>query len=109
MPPQSLHLQSAGLAVAVKAKATTARTAKRIFFIILDFSVEVSLKFPSVNRDGSRRDGDIRLAAEERADGGCARGRTRRLYVAGRRDIPPADKLPKRPAKQPLSSRVPRQ
>jgi len=37
-------LQSAGLAVAVKAKATTARTAKRIFFIFSIFSVEVSFQ-----------------------------------------------------------------
>jgi hypothetical protein len=33
LPPQSLHLQSAGFAAAVKAKAATAMSAKMIFFI----------------------------------------------------------------------------
>jgi hypothetical protein len=53
LPPQSLQSQ-AGLAVAVKAKAVTARKAMMNFFIF-GFSVEVSFQFSSVKVDGSRR------------------------------------------------------
>ena len=45
--------EQGSFAVAVKARATTAMSAKSIFFII--FSVEVSFQFPSASKDGSRR------------------------------------------------------
>jgi hypothetical protein len=82
LPPQSVQVQGAA-AVAVRAKATTAMSANRIFFIF--FSVEVSFQLSSASKDGSRRGGGLRLAAAERADGRCARARTRRKCTRKKR------------------------